>query len=139
MKRYQALAADIERSIRTGVLQPGDRLPSVRHSCQSRGVSASTVFQAYYQLEAQGLVRARERSGYYVSDGAAQRLPQPEHASQPADASIPVDVSELVFEVLQASTTREVVALGSAFPSPLLFPLARLGQSVAATACFRRG
>ena len=134
MKRYQALAADIERSIRTGVLQPGDRLPSVRHSCQSRGVSASTVFQAYYQLEAQGLVRARERSGYYVSDGAAQRLPQPEHASQPADASIPVDVSELVFEVLQASTTREVVALGSAFPSPLLFPLARLGQSVAATA-----
>ena len=47
MKRYQALAADIERSIRTGVLQPGDRLPSVRHSCQSRGVSASTVFQAY--------------------------------------------------------------------------------------------
>ena len=134
MKRYQALAADIERSIRTGVLQPGDRLPSVRHTCASRGVSASTVFQAYYQLEAQGLVRARERSGYYVSDGAAQRLPQPEHASQPADASIPVDVSELVFEVLQASTTREVVALGSAFPSPLLFPLARLGQSVAATA-----
>ena len=134
MKRYQALAADIERSIRTGVLQPGDRLPSVRHSCQSRGVSASTVFQAYYQLEAQGLVRARERSGYYVSDGAAQRLPQPEHASQPADASIPVDVSELVFEVLQASTTREVVALGSAFPSPLLFPLARLGKALATSA-----
>ncbi len=88
MKRYQALAADIERSIRTGVLQPGDRLPSVRHTLPEPGVSASTVFQAYYQLEAQGLVRARERSGYYVSDGAAQRLPsQSTLPSRPMPAS----------------------------------------------------
>lgn len=134
MKRYEILAQDIEASIRAGVLKPGDKLPSVRHSCQSRGVSASTVFQAYYLLEARGLVRARERSGYFVCDGAAP-LPAPlQQPSAPADASIAVDVSALVFEVLQASTTREVVALGSAFPSPLLFPLARLGQSVSAVA-----
>ena len=50
MKRYQALAADIERSIRTGVLQPGDRLHSVRTPCASRGVSAHTEFPACYQL-----------------------------------------------------------------------------------------
>ena len=134
MKRYEALAADIEASIRAGVLRPGDRLPSVRHTCESRGISASTVFQAYYLLEARGLVRARERSGYYVSEGARKRPPAPDHASQPADASIAVDVSELVFEVLEASRTRDTVAFGSAFPSPQLFPLARLGQSLAATA-----
>ena len=75
MKRYEALAADIEASIRAGVLRPGDRLPSVRHTCESRGISASTVFQAYYLLEARGLVRARERSGYYVSEGARKRRP----------------------------------------------------------------
>ena len=131
---YIALADALERDIRTGVLQPGDRLPSVRHTCESRGISASTVFQAYYLLEARGLVRARERSGYYVSEGARKRPPAPDHASQPADASIAVDVSELVFEVLEASRTRDTVAFGSAFPSPQLFPLARLGQSLAATA-----
>ncbi len=38
-----------------------------------------------------------------------------------------MDVSELVFEVLRASTTREVVALGSAFPSPLLFSAGAAG------------
>ncbi len=134
MKRYQILADDIEASIRAGVLQPGDKLPSVRHSCESRGVSASTVFQAYYLLEARGLVRARERSGYFVCDSAAPLPAQPQQPSQPQDASIAVDVSALVFEVLQASTTREVVALGSAFPSPLLFPLARLGQAIATAA-----
>jgi DNA-binding transcriptional MocR family regulator len=63
MKRYEALAADVEESIRSGVLRPGDRVPSVRHTSASRGVSASTVFQAYYLLEARGLIRARERSG----------------------------------------------------------------------------
>ena len=63
LKRYEALAAEIEASIRNGVLQPGDRLPSVRSLCHSRGISASTVFQAYYLLEARGVVSARERSG----------------------------------------------------------------------------
>ena len=41
MKRYEALAADIEESIRTGVLRPGDRLPSVRHTCTSFSSSGS--------------------------------------------------------------------------------------------------
>lgn len=137
MKRYEALAADVEESIRTGVLRPGDRVPSVRHTSASRGVSASTVFQAYYLLEARGLIRARERSGYYVAglgEDAARLPPEPDLSSQPADASIAVDVSDRVFEILDASKTREVVPLGSAFPSPLLFPWARLGQSLATSA-----
>ncbi|MBN9323324.1 MAG: GntR family transcriptional regulator, partial [Delftia acidovorans] len=55
MTRYQELADDIEASITAGVLCPGDKLPSVRQTSERRGVSASTVFQAYYLLEARGL------------------------------------------------------------------------------------
>jgi DNA-binding transcriptional MocR family regulator len=134
VKRYELLAADLEESIRSGVLRPGDRLPSVRHTGTSRGLSASTVFQAYYLLEARGLIRAKERSGYYVSDGPLRLPLEAERTSQPLDASIAVDVSERVFEILESSMTRDVVPFGSAFPSPLLFPLARLGQSMAAAA-----
>ena len=134
MKLYEALAADIEASIRTGVLHAGDRLASVRHTSQSRGVSPSTVFQAYYLLEARGLIRARERSGYYVSAGVRQVPPEPDLTSQPRDESIAVDVSEQVFEILESSMTRDVVPFGSAFPSPLLFPLGRLGQAMASSA-----
>ncbi|RZL96182.1 MAG: PLP-dependent aminotransferase family protein [Variovorax sp.] len=137
MKRYEALAADVEASIRSGLLKPGDRLPSVRQTGSRRGVSASTVFQAYYLLEARGLIRARERSGYYVCDSRpapAPVPPEPDRSSQPADASIALDVSERVFGILEASMSREVVPLGSAFPSPLLFPLARLGRAMAAAA-----
>ena len=134
MKRYETLAADIASSIQSGLLRPGDRLPSVRHTCTSRGVSASTVFQAYYLLEARGLVQARERSGYYVNPSLRRAPPEPEQASQPSDEAIAVDVSERVFEVLQSSMARQVVPLGSAFPSPLLYPLQRLGQCLATSA-----
>ena len=133
MKRYEALAEDMTESIRTGVLQPGDRLPSVRTTCASRGVSPSTVFQAYYLLEARGLVRARERSGYYVAAGVRRVPPEPEMASQPAEESMAVDVSARVLDILEASMSRDVVPFGSAFPSPLLFPMARLGQFMASS------
>ncbi|WP_280190900.1 PLP-dependent aminotransferase family protein [Delftia sp. PS-11] len=135
MTRYQALADDIEASITAGVLRAGDKLPSVRHTSERRGVSASTVFQAYYLLEARGLVRARERSGYFVAARPRGTLPQPTQPSAPAGGSFAVvDVSERVFEVLESAMDRDVVPLGSAFPSPQLFPLRRLGQCLAQAA-----
>jgi DNA-binding transcriptional MocR family regulator len=133
MKRYEALAEEIAQSIRTDVLKMGDRLPSVRQASTSRGVSASTVFQAYYLLEARGLIRARERSGYYVIGGAKRLLPELENSSRPTAESTPVDVSELVFDILESTKNREVVPFGSAFPSPLLFPFPRLARSMAAS------
>ena len=58
MKRYELLAEEIAASIRSGMLDVGDRLPSVRQISTSRGVSVSTVFEAYYLLEARGLINA---------------------------------------------------------------------------------
>ncbi|MBV8634384.1 MAG: PLP-dependent aminotransferase family protein [Burkholderiaceae bacterium] len=133
MKRYEALAEDISQSIRTGVLKLGDQLPSVRQASAGRGVSPSTVFQAYYLLEARGLIRARERSGYYVIAGAKSLPPEPEVVSKPDGRSMQVDVSNLVFDILQAIRKRDIVPFGSAFPSPLLFPLPRLAKSMAGT------
>ncbi|RZI42464.1 PLP-dependent aminotransferase family protein [Herbaspirillum sp. HC18] len=133
MKRYEALAEEIAQSIRTGVMKLGDRLPSVRQASASRGVSPSTVFEAYYLLEAHGLIRARERSGYYVIAGGKFLPPEPDISSRPTGESTAVDVSRLVFDVLESVRTRDVIPLGSAFPSPLLFPLQRLARSMASS------
>src|SRR5690606_30717669 len=81
MKRYERLSEEVTASIRSGVLQVGDRLPSVRQTSLSRKVSPSTVFKAYYLLEAKGLIRARERSGYYVVATPDTMPPELEHAS----------------------------------------------------------
>ncbi|HEY0063188.1 MAG TPA: PLP-dependent aminotransferase family protein [Telluria sp.] len=134
MKLYEAYAEEIAQSIRAGVMKLGDRLPSVRQASASRGVSPSTVFEAYYLLEARGLIRARERSGYFVAAGAKAQLPEPGGGEQASGAeSGPVDVSALVFDILESAKARDVVPFGSAFPSPLLFPLQRLARSMASS------
>ena len=133
VKRYEKVADEIAQSIRDGVLCRGDRLPSVRQTSTSRGISPSTVFQAYYLLEARGLITARERSGYFVTGGATG-IPQLPEPSVHTNAEVTqVEVSELVFEILESVRARKVVPLGSAFPSPLLFPLGKLARCMAST------
>ena len=101
MKRYEKFADDIAELIRSGVLGPGQRVPSVRYASQTYGVSPSTVFQAYYLLERRGLIRARPRSGYFVNTHAPSPFSEPVISSQ-VNESTEVDVSELVFSVLDS-------------------------------------
>jgi DNA-binding transcriptional MocR family regulator len=70
--------------IRTRLLAPGARLPSVRQCAQQQGVSPSTVVAAYDQLLAQGLVEARKNRGFYVREVA----PALEKTAQAATNSI---------------------------------------------------
>lgn len=130
MKRYEALAEALSRDIRSGTLPPGTKMPSIRTIVTQYGVSPSTAFQAYYRLEERGLVRARERSGYYVA-GMAGRALSPPVMTRSRKVSTSVDISDLVFSVLDAARNPHLVQLGSAFPSPELFPWARLGKSLA--------
>lgn len=124
---YQRLADTLADAMASGLLRPGERLPSVRATCLERDVSPSTVFQAYGRLETEGLIEARPRSGYYVR--AVRRLQHagPQAATARAHAT-PVAVSELVFELLNASQDAELVPLGSAFPASHLFPFAELAR-----------
>ncbi len=130
MKRYERFADDIAELIRSGVLGPGERVPSVRYASQTHGVSPSTVFQAYYLLERRGLIRARPRSGYFVNAHATRQFSEPQ-ALHPISESTDVDVSALVFSILDSIKDPNTVPFGSAFPSPSLFPLQRLSRSLA--------
>jgi DNA-binding transcriptional MocR family regulator len=138
MKRYEQLVELLATDIRNGRLSPGTRLPSIRTITAQHGLSASTAFKAYYRLEEKGLVRARPRSGYYVTAAVIQQLAAPARgeargktSSAHARVAPRPDVSELVFSVLGAVQDPDIVPLGSAFPAPGLLPLQRLGKSLA--------
>ena len=130
MKRYEQFADEVAQMIRSGVLAAGEKAPSVRQASRIYGVSPATVFQAYYLLEDRGLLQARARSGYFVREHAKTQLSEPSIAAHRAE-STEVDVSELVFSVLGSLQDPTTVPFGSAFPSPDLFPLARLARSMA--------
>ena len=128
--RFELLARELEQQIAAGVLRAGDRLPSVRQTCASRGVSPSTVFQAYYLLESHGLVRAVPRSGYFVAARANGVLLAEPKTSQPQSGSQAVEVNDLICACLGLARARDIVPFGSAFPNPSLFPLDRLRRAL---------
>ncbi|HEY4339005.1 MAG TPA: PLP-dependent aminotransferase family protein [Steroidobacteraceae bacterium] len=126
MRLYERLANDLEGLIRDGTLRVGSRAPSIRGLCRERATSPASVVRAYELLEARGLLESRARSGFFVTGPPSPpaKLPKvrrPEH----------VEVSQLVFQILEATRQREGVPLGSAFPSPELFPLRQLGRHLA--------
>ena len=71
----EQLAGRFAERIRTRLLAPGTRLPSVRQCAQQHAVSPSTVVAAYDHLLAQGLVDARKNRGFFVRElGANSRV-----------------------------------------------------------------
>ncbi|MDR6116023.1 MULTISPECIES: PLP-dependent aminotransferase family protein [unclassified Sphingomonas] len=48
-------------------LTPGARLPSIRAMAETSGVARSTVVEAYDRLAAEGVIRSRPGSGFYVA------------------------------------------------------------------------
>ena len=124
---YQRLADEVASAIERGLLRAGERLPSVRATCQQRGVSPATVFQAYALLEERGLIEARPRSGYYVRAQRKPRRALPDAAPvQPQPAA--VSVSDVHLQLLQAAQNEALVPLGSAFPASHLFPFDELAR-----------
>jgi DNA-binding transcriptional MocR family regulator len=132
VKLYRVVTQELSDMVRGGSLAAGDQLPSVRSLCRSRKVSPATVLKAYEALEADGLIESRPRSGYYVRE--RPRQPSLPRTSRPKASSTRLAVSDLVFQTLEASRNREVVPLGSAFPSPSQFPWPKLARYLGSSA-----
>lgn len=93
---YLQIRDRLSRLIQSGVLQPGDRLPSIRALAESSQVNKLTVIEAYSILEADGLVYARPGAGYFVN---RKSIPAPKLNSTFApiqEVIIPAD-SEMSF------------------------------------------
>lgn len=52
----------------SGVLAPGDRLPSVRQLAKELTVNQNTILRVYERLTAEGLLERRQGDGTYVAD-----------------------------------------------------------------------
>jgi GntR family transcriptional regulator / MocR family aminotransferase len=72
--RSEPLRAQLERglrdAIRSGRLQPGERLPSSREMARELGVSRGLVLECYTQLRAEGYLTSRGGSATRVASGA---------------------------------------------------------------------
>lgn len=62
------LVSAIRELVLSGVLVPGQRLPSSRTFAHDQGISRTTAIAVYESLTAEGLIVSRVGSGSYVSD-----------------------------------------------------------------------
>lgn len=65
--QYIGVRDDIAARITAGEFKPGERLPSERQLQIGGGVARGTVREALFQLEAEGIIYRKDRSGWYVS------------------------------------------------------------------------
>jgi GntR family transcriptional regulator len=67
---YRQLIDQVRHAIRTGLLSPGDQIPSVRQVVGQISINPNTVHRAYRDLEGAGVIEGRPGLGTFVTDSA---------------------------------------------------------------------
>ncbi|MEP6503793.1 MAG: PLP-dependent aminotransferase family protein [Betaproteobacteria bacterium] len=75
---YRQIYARFRGAIASGVLKPGDRIPSARALMKELGLARATIETAYGLLAAEGYVQARGQAGTVVTPDLQLRAPLPE-------------------------------------------------------------
>ena len=63
---YLQIVQQVKQALRMGVLEVGDKLPTVREVVAATAINPNTVLKAYRDLERDGLVEARAGHGTFV-------------------------------------------------------------------------
>ena len=71
---YEQVKDSLRRLMVTGVLSPGDKLPSVRSMASQLSINPNTIQRAYAELEAEGYVVSVTGKGSFVAEGNTQNI-----------------------------------------------------------------
>lgn len=129
--KYEQVADDIVAMIDAGSFRLGDRIPSVRELSRKRGVSITTVMQAYRSLEDKGVIEARPQSGYYVRLRQSPGLPAPDPAPHSIINPEEISVEKLAIKIFRDNLIPGMVQFGAATPDPDLLPTTKLNRLLA--------
>lgn len=124
---YLQVAGGIEKMIGEETLKIGDKLPSVRVLSEEYGISLGTAFQAYYHLEAKGLVEARPKSGYYVRFNV-RRMPGLPQMAVPVSEATEVSIQDMISAVFKDIPSDELINFSISAPPLELLPAAKLNK-----------
>ena len=69
---YQQVKDSLRRMMLTGLLEPDEKLPSVRSLATQLAINPNTIQRAYAQLEQEGYVYSVSGRGTFVAEGGEQ-------------------------------------------------------------------
>ncbi|WP_159467566.1 PLP-dependent aminotransferase family protein [Dyadobacter sp. 3J3] len=124
---YARIAERFETQIENNILKTGDKLLSVRALSKEQGISISTAFKAYIELENKGYIEARAKSGYFVRYNPA-KIPKSLDIPKMEASFENIGVDEILRMVYRTMSQEGVVKLSQAVPSSELIPIAKLAK-----------
>ena len=127
MYKSEQLAQHLKQLIENGTWPVQSKLPSLREQAEISGFSLMTVMNAYQDLEAQGFIYSREKSGYFVAEQSKNQTPQ---ATTLVSLNPKIEINSLVFKYLKSIQSKDIVPFGSAFPDHHLLTPAKLLQTL---------
>jgi len=70
---FKQVIEQVRRAVGTGMLQPDERLPTVRELAEEHSINPNTIAKAYQNLELMGIVYTRPgvRGGTFIAPGVA--------------------------------------------------------------------
>ncbi len=71
---YLQIVQQVKVAAATGLIRPGDPLPSVRALAEDLRINRNTVARAYAELESESVIETRQGSGCFLKDGGASPL-----------------------------------------------------------------
>ncbi|MGB1239369.1 MAG: PLP-dependent aminotransferase family protein [Pseudomonadales bacterium] len=110
---YAQLEQTLREQIESGQLASGAKLPSIRALCQQQKLSKSTVLAAFSRLEAEGLIEAKNRAGYFVSASSThrQKLTLPS-TSQPKTTPLLVSSAQVLLDIMNRTAAFDLLPNG---------------------------
>ncbi len=69
---YEQIKTQIISLINSGVLSPGDKLPSLRALASELSLNFNTIKKVFAQLEADGVIESRPGAGFFVTTRAIE-------------------------------------------------------------------
>lgn len=125
--KYQGIAHIIKELIENGTFKAGEQLPSLRNLASEYGVSLNTSIRAYAELESEGLITSRARSGYIVTGFQ----PNPITATTSPDKhACPLEVTELIEKVFFDMNDKSIMRFSDGTPDSKLLPLAKMNKNI---------
>src|SRR6202162_927782 len=63
---YVQLVHQVRHALRSGLLEPGDQLPTVKETVGALAINPNTVLKAYRELEHRGLAEGKPGQGTFI-------------------------------------------------------------------------
>ena len=70
---YRQLIDQVQAATATGLLRPGDQLPTIRGVAVELAINPNTVSRAYREMELRGILDTQQGTGTFIAENPVER------------------------------------------------------------------